>query len=231
MTVSAATSPSSAAVGFRIDRLVIAILAATAIAKLWLVFAQNINWDEFYYLSQVHDWRRGTLDQALQTLHVHLFAWLTLLPGNEVLQIIAARVVYFGLHLATTALLYAIARRVFDRELALLCTFFYFSFSFVVDNATSFRTDGLAVLLVLAAVHLLLLPRRSWPHLVAAGTATALAAWLRSSRSSTCRSSASSCLRRLSRACPLGACCSKAWPMSAAPRSRSAPSTCCTARC
>ena len=175
MTVSAATSPSGAAVGFRIDRLLIAILAATAIAKLWLVFAQNINWDEFYYLSQVHDWRRGTLDQALQTLHVHLFGWLTLLPGNEVSQIIAARLVYFGLHLATTALLYAIARRVFDRELALLCTFFYFSFSFVVDNATSFRTDGLAVFLVLAAVHLLLLPRRSWPHLVAAGTATALA--------------------------------------------------------
>ena len=175
MTDAAATSPAAATAGFRVDRLIVALLAATAIAKLWLVFTQNVNWDEFYFLSQVYDWRRGTLDQALQTIHVHLFAWLTLVPGNEVPQIIAARLVYFGLHLAATALLFIIARRVFDRELALLCVFFYFSFSFVVDNATSFRTDGLAVLLVLAAVHLLLMPKRSWRHLVAAGMTTALA--------------------------------------------------------
>lgn len=175
MTDAATISPSGAEAGFRVDRLVAALLAATAVAKLWLVFTQNINWDEFYYLSQVYDWRRGSLDQALQTIHVHLFAWLTLIPGNEVPQIIAARLVYFGLHVAATALLFAIARRAFDQELALLGVFFYFSFSFVVDNATSFRTDGLAVLLVLAAIHLLLMPERSWRHLVAAGMTTALA--------------------------------------------------------
>src|SRR5262249_30472793 len=54
-----------------------------------LLFRLNINWDEFLFLSKIHDYRRGDLASPLQTFYVHFFAWLPLVPGNEVTQVIA----------------------------------------------------------------------------------------------------------------------------------------------
>ena len=97
------------------------MLAAIGIAvasKVLLAFRINVNWDEFYFLSLVHDHARGTLATALQTFHVHLFSWL-LAIGGEIAQIIAARVVMAFLATGSAFMVYGIARRYAPRPGAL----------------------------------------------------------------------------------------------------------------
>lgn len=61
--------------------LMFGILLAVA-ANFLLAARQNINWDEFNYLTLVHTYLRGELATRLQTFHVHLFTWLPGLAPN-----------------------------------------------------------------------------------------------------------------------------------------------------
>ncbi len=87
------------------------LIAAVLLLRLRLVFLLNVNWDEFLYLAQVHRYLRGELAEQFQVFHVHLFAWLPLVSDNEVSQILAARVVLYGLGLGSCTLTYLIARQ------------------------------------------------------------------------------------------------------------------------
>jgi hypothetical protein len=89
---------------------IVAILLAL---KLQLIFLQNVNWDEFLFLSMVHSAVRGDLAMALQTVHVHAFSWLPRVSANEVDQIMAARGVMFALQVGTSGLIYLVGRRLF----------------------------------------------------------------------------------------------------------------------
>ncbi|MCI0430022.1 MAG: hypothetical protein L0210_05700, partial [Rhodospirillales bacterium] len=78
--------------------------------KYQLLFRLNINWDEFFFLSKIYDYRRGELSGPLQTFYVHFFGWLPLVSGNEVTQIIAARGVMYAVGLGSCLLTYSIGR-------------------------------------------------------------------------------------------------------------------------
>ena len=67
------------------------------IYKFALIRLLNVNWDEFFFLSHVHDLARGELALVLQGSYTHLFSWLLLLPGDEMQQIVAARCVMVAL--------------------------------------------------------------------------------------------------------------------------------------
>ncbi|MEX0809108.1 MAG: hypothetical protein WD044_10310 [Dongiaceae bacterium] len=139
-------------------RLFLAAILLTLGVQFLLVFRININWDEFHFLSFAYEYARGGLTARLQTLHVHLFAWL---PGSraiEIDEIVAGRLVMATLACGSAMLIYAIARRFLSRRAALFGLLAYLSVDSVTLHAASFRTDPLATLLCLIALFLLLRP-------------------------------------------------------------------------
>ena len=61
--------------------------------KVLLTGRLNVNWDEFFFLNHVYALKRNELTFVLQSAYTHLFRWLTRLPGNEIDQISAGRLV------------------------------------------------------------------------------------------------------------------------------------------
>ena len=145
------TDPHSRFVG-GLERVLLGLVLGTALSRVVLLWRLNINWDEFYYLSFVHDYRTGRLALALQTFHVHFFQWVLGAGINEADQIIAARVAYFVLSLGSAVLLYAIARRYASRAAALFSVLCYLCYSNIIEHGMSFRADGLISFLTLAAL-------------------------------------------------------------------------------
>ena len=133
--------------------LMFGILLAVA-ANFLLAARQNINWDEFNYLTLVHTYLRGELATRLQTFHVHLFTWLPGLAPNEPDQIVGARQAMAVVAAFNALLIYGIARRFMDWQAALFGLCAYLAMSFVVENGTAFRADPVATLLVLTACFL-----------------------------------------------------------------------------
>ncbi len=144
-------------------------------SKLLLAFRSNIHWDEFYFLSMVHDHARGDLAVGLQTLHVHLFSWLARLDG-EVSQVIAARMVMAALAAGSALAIYGIARRFASRGGALFAVLGYLALSVVVEHGASFRTDPIATFLVLVALCCMIRRPGSVAAAILAGAALAVAA-------------------------------------------------------
>lgn len=135
--------------------LMAAVLLAVAL-KLFLVFRLNIHWDEFYFLSQVHDYLRGALSTRLQTFHVHFFSWLPIPGTDEIDQIVAGRLVMWTCLAASAFLIYGIARRFASHGGALFAVLAYLSVSAIIDHGASFRTDPIATVFSLLSFYLLL---------------------------------------------------------------------------
>jgi hypothetical protein len=132
-----------------------AIILALAL-KFLLAFRINIHWDEFYFLSLVHDYLRGELAGRLQTFHVHFFSWLPIVGTGEINQIIAGRLTMVLCAIVSTLLVYGIARRFVSRGGALFGVFGYLSVTVIVMHGASFRADPIAIFLVLLSIYLTL---------------------------------------------------------------------------
>lgn len=161
------------------ERLGQAVLLALAVAfllfKLPLLSSININWDEFLYLSRVHEFHRDELRSAFQTFHVHLFQWLTAVQGNEVDQVLAARHTIYALRVAGTILVFLLGARVAGRVGGLVAALASLSFSHMLRHGESFRADPLVAFLVLLAATLLVWRFQSTVAVTVAGVAFALA--------------------------------------------------------
>ena len=161
------------------ERLVQAILVALAVVfllvKLPLLSSININWDEYLFLSRVHELNRGELASAFQTFHVHLFQWLTAVPGNEVDQVLAARYTIYALRVASTILVFLLGVRVAGRTGGLVAALASLTFSHMLRHGESFRADPLVAFLVLLAAALLVWRFQSAIAVTVAGVALALA--------------------------------------------------------
>lgn len=168
------TAALSAPLGFP-ERILIAIIAVMFALALHRSFITNVNWDEFYYLANVHLYRRGMLSMPLQSFHVHLFGWLPLFSDDELHQIFAARVALWLLSIVSCWLIFAIARRFCSRLAALLSVLFYFGFSYVVDHGPSFRSDPICAFLFLGSLYVLLDWNRSPYRIVLSGALLAVA--------------------------------------------------------
>jgi hypothetical protein len=140
----------------RADIMLSAAIVLALALKFLLAFRINIHWDEFNFLSQVHDYLRGDLVARFQTFHVHFFSWLPILGAGEIDQIVAGRLA-IGICVTGSALLiYGIARRFASHSGALFAVLAYLSVSVVVDHGASFRTDPIATFLALLSFYLLL---------------------------------------------------------------------------
>jgi hypothetical protein len=150
------------------------VLSATAAAactvlviyKFALARFLNVNWDEFAFLSLVHELTRGELRAVMQGAFTHLFTWLPAVPGDEMSQIVAARCVMVALLAATAWLIWRLARVWLDGFAALVPPFVYLSMTPVLVHGGSFRFDSLLAPLSVAALVLLVAhgfgPRRDW---------------------------------------------------------------------
>ncbi|QEX15793.1 hypothetical protein FRZ44_10800 [Hypericibacter terrae] len=156
--VSALPHPAgvSGRIALRARLLLVGALAFALGLKLVLIFRININWDEFYYLSFVQDYLRGSVSDRFQTIHVHFFSWLPAVAESEIGQILIARAVMACCAIGSALLLLGIARRFLSREAALFGVLGYLSTTAVIEHGTSFRTDSIATLLVLLSLFLVL---------------------------------------------------------------------------
>ncbi len=144
------------------------------VLKFYLIFLLKIGWDEFFYLSKVYTYIRGTLTGQFQTFYVHFFTWLSYISDNEVTQVIAARLVLYSLFLGACIYTYLIGRQFLNRSGALFGVFCYVSLSNIVVHGTSFRADSICSFLFLLSVYHILTSPRSKVLISFAGFAMAL---------------------------------------------------------
>lgn len=144
----------------RFDQLLIALLIGGVIGLIgltgWYATLRNINWDEFFYLSQVYDAAAQRPLRPLQTFHVQLFSWLAGSARTEIDEINNVRILLLVLHALTCSFLFAIARRRLALPAALFSVMCFAGFSYVISHGTSFRTDPLATFLLVSAVYCML---------------------------------------------------------------------------
>jgi len=128
------------------------IICVTVIAhKFLLADRLNVNWDEFYYLSFVHSPLRGEFNLLLKGAFVHLFGWLGSV-GNEVDQVVAARLVMVALLGVTAALVWRLGRRWLSGFAASVPPLVFLTAVPVMVHGGSFRADSLVAPLLMAAL-------------------------------------------------------------------------------
>ncbi|HFB54795.1 MAG TPA: hypothetical protein ENJ46_02635, partial [Hellea balneolensis] len=140
-----------------------------AMLQVFMVLNFEINWDEFFYLGWVYDWRNGELGLVLQTIFLRFFTWLPAISDNEVTQIVAARFIMFVGLSASCAMLVAIIRRFYSARAALLSVLLFLSFSFVFRHATSFRADMILTTLCIMVLWLIMKKHLIWRDVLIAG--------------------------------------------------------------
>jgi hypothetical protein len=152
--------------------LIAAIFLCLAL-QAWLALVMEINWDEFFYLSQIYSYQHGELGKPLQSFHIHLLGWLTSIPGNEIDQIVVGRFVMLMCEAGTCALIYLLARRFASRSAALTAVLAFTSACFTIIHGASFRADPLAALFIMGS---LVVIARAPPKLGSLAGAAAMAA-------------------------------------------------------
>lgn len=152
----------------------IAFIVIVLYLKFHLIFQININQDEFGYLSRVYSFSRGTLTGQFQTFHVHFFKWIFNVSKNEVTQIIVARLVMYLFFFGTCLLTYLIGRQFINRYGALFAVLSFLSFSYVVVNGASFRSDTISAFLCLFSTYVIISKPQSKILMIIAGFSAAL---------------------------------------------------------
>ncbi|MCG6221395.1 hypothetical protein [Vibrio diabolicus] len=115
------------------------LIVVAVIARFFVAFNYEVNWDEFYYLSFVHRFINGEVINSFQTFHIHFFTWLSGVSDNDVDQIIVARVVMVFFQLLTGFYLYKLCRLYCSKSAALFAVLAYFSFVYNRHSAANFR--------------------------------------------------------------------------------------------
>ena len=123
---------------YYVTGLISLVAVITALAHIFTAISFEINWDEFFYLDWVYQWKAGKLNAVLQTIFLRAFTWLPSVSDNEVEQIVAGRLVMLGLLTASCAMLWSISRRFYTARATALALVTFLSFSFVFRHATSF---------------------------------------------------------------------------------------------
>ena len=132
----------------------LSVFVISAASHVFVAVFNQVNWDEFFFLSKIYLYEAGSLTSALQTGYVHFFVWLTHMPGNEVDQVVAGRLVMFLMQCGTLWLLFRMAKSLLGTNAALFALLAYSTFSFVTLYGASFRADPMAGLLMMWATYL-----------------------------------------------------------------------------
>lgn len=173
-------TPSTAFYGLNQRAAIRGALIAAFCVLAVLAYTHNVNWDEFYYLSQVHAHLDGRLDRPLQTIHVHFFGWLAWLPGDEMTQIFAGRLVMMLCLGLTAGAIWHIARNLVgehgSRSVAAgVAVLAFLSSGYALGHGASFRTDPIAAALLMVSLAVVMTGPISSPQIVLVAALSALA--------------------------------------------------------
>ncbi|MEM6407571.1 MAG: hypothetical protein AAF700_04050 [Pseudomonadota bacterium] len=138
-------------------------------------WTRNVNWDEFYFLSKIHDYLAGRLETPMQTFHVHLFIWLARMPGDEMMQIFVARLCMTGLFVWTAWSIHRIAIQLSDQQTADIAVLAFLTSGFALAHGTSFRADPIAAAFLMGALAIMMTERMSLWQIIVVATLSALA--------------------------------------------------------
>lgn len=144
----------------RLDAASWGLVAACAAMLAWkftAIWAINVNWDEFWFLAQVHELLRGDLEVAFQTSFTQAFRWLAWI-GDEMAQIHAARICMVLLLALSSWQIARLASRWVSSGAALAGALAFLCMLPVQVHGGSFRADSLLLPILLGV--LLLLTRR-----------------------------------------------------------------------
>ncbi len=155
--------------------LIAACIIAALFVKFNLCFQYSVDNDEFCYLDLVHAYRRGEISTPIQTLHVHVFSWLTGVSDNEVTQVVRGRQVMSFLFLGMCALLFVVGRHLIGVPGAAFSVLCYLCLPSTMVYGAAFRSDTPAAFLSLAAVYLLVVRKPGRVSSLLAGAAMAVA--------------------------------------------------------
>lgn len=142
----------------RLAILSLAICTGLVAYKGFLTSRINVNWDEFYFLTFVHEFVRGEMTAVMQSAYTRLFVWLPYLPGDEIAEIVVARLVMVILLGVSAFLVWKLARLWLSPFASALSLLAYLGIRPVMLHGGSFRADSL--LLPLSAGCLWLLARQ-----------------------------------------------------------------------
>ncbi len=157
------------------DIILTVSVTAFLLVLLPMSFLRNINWDEFYFLSHVHAWLDGRLNQPVQTFFVHGFGWLAQVPGHEFGQIVAARLVMVAFLMLTCHAIWRMGSRLADPQAAKIAVLAFLCSGFVLAHGTSFRADPITTGLLMTALSILLTGRMHALQILSVALLSALA--------------------------------------------------------
>lgn len=138
-----------------------ALVLVTLVLRYLLIERTNVNWDEFYFLTAVHEQARGQETRLFQTAHGHIFSWLASLPVHELDQVLVGRYVMFLLATVSAGLLGWLGKRLIGGGAGLFAAAVYGAFAYVMQHGTAFRYDSLIVPCYLGAAAALVATSRS----------------------------------------------------------------------
>jgi len=176
--IDTSSPPQSAHSTKTLHKIIAFSVCACVLLQLHLQFVQKLNWDEFHFLSQVYSFTKGNLSVPLQTLHVHLFDWLTRLGQDEIRTIEIARVFMWLFQLGTLVLIYLTSRHFCSKSASLIGVLAYLASGYVLIHGTSFRPDPMGVFLSMVGIYILTCSRLSVPSLIILACTMAIGAMI-----------------------------------------------------
>ena len=153
-----------------------ALIGLLAVMHISMATGRSINWDEFWFYSQVETVARGEFMQPLQTIHTRFFFWLPAMSGSEIDHILIARVFMLGCLGVTAGGIYAVAQKFADHRTALLAAAAYLAAGFTLQHGASFRVDPIVTALLTTSLAIAARTRLNAPAIVALGALIGLAA-------------------------------------------------------
>lgn len=132
--------------------ITICAIAAVLCLQLVLAFTKSINWDEYHHFSVIHAHVRGESAGYFQTPFVHLYGWVTTLPGSVIDHIQITRALILPFEALLIVSIIAAARKFTDRNTALLCGLAYASAGYAFTQGLALRADIISASLMMAAV-------------------------------------------------------------------------------
>ena len=125
-------------------------------SKFWLVTRININWDEFYFLTLIHEMQRGELQSSFLTQFTQLFRWLPTIGTDEIGQIMLGRVVMTVMLSLTAWLIWKVAMRWIRPVPAFLAPLAFLACWPVLKHGGSFRYDTMVAFVTMSLLAVLL---------------------------------------------------------------------------
>ena len=137
-------------------RCVTYVAFTVLVAAAWM---RSVNWDEFFFLSHVHAHLDGRLDRPMQTGYVHAFGWLAWIPGQEMGQIFAARLVMTARLGITCFSIYRVSDAMAGPRAAGVAVVAFLTSGFVLAHGASFRAEPIAASLLMTATAIVMTTR------------------------------------------------------------------------